>query len=68
MQHNVGGIDRGLRILLGMAVIAAGIFYQSYWGVLGLALLLTGLVSWCPAYLPFGLSTCRANPDPKQQD
>jgi hypothetical protein len=68
MHNNVGGIDRGLRILLGMAVIAAGIFYQSYWGVLGLALLLTGLASWCPVYPLLGLSTCRANPDPKQQD
>ncbi len=66
MHSNVGGIDRGLRILLGIAVIAAGIFYQSYWGALGLVPLLTGLVRWCPVYLPFGLSTCRANPDTNQ--
>ena len=66
MQHNVGGIDRGLRVLLGIAVIAAGIFYQSYWGAIGLLLLLTGLIRWCPAYLPFGLSTHRAKSDTNQ--
>lgn len=32
--------------------------YGSWWGVVGLVPLGTGLVGWCPAYLPFGFSTC----------
>jgi len=58
MKNNVGGIDRSIRILVGIAVIATGIFYQSYWAALGLVPLLTGAIGWCPAYLPFGLSSC----------
>jgi hypothetical protein len=54
---NVGGIDRTLRILLGLALIAWGIYAQNWLGAIGVVLLVTGLVSWCPVYLPFGLST-----------
>lgn len=59
MKQNSGGIDRTLRILVGIAVIAAGFYYQSYWGAIGLVPLLTGAIGWCPTYLPFGVSTCR---------
>ncbi len=59
MKNNVGGIDRGIRIVAGIAIIAAGVFYQSYWGAIGLVPLLTGSIGWCPAYLPFGLSSCK---------
>jgi len=61
MKSNVGGVDRTLRIIAGVAVIAAGVYYQSYWGAVGLVPLLTGLIGWCPAYLPFGLSSCRVS-------
>lgn len=57
MLKNVGGIDRTLRILLGLALIAWGIYAQNWLGAIGVVLLVTGLVSWCPVYLPFGLST-----------
>lgn len=59
MKSNVGGIDRGIRILLGVVIIGAGIFYENNWGALGLVPLLTGIIGWCPAYLPFGLSSCK---------
>ena len=59
MQRNVGGIDRTLRIVVGVAAIAAGFYLQSWWGVLGVIPLGTALVGWCPVYLPFGASTCR---------
>ena len=58
MKNNVGGIDRGLRILAGLAIIAAGFYFQSWWGALGLIPLLTGGLAWCPVYLPFGFSSC----------
>ena len=29
------------------------------WGWIGVPLLVTGLIGWCPAYLPFGIKTCK---------
>jgi Protein of unknown function (DUF2892) len=57
---NVGNADRMLRIGLGILLIAM-VFVgpRSPWGWLGLVPLVTGLVRWCPAYLPFGISTCK---------
>lgn len=60
MKPNVGGIDRGLRIVLGVAILSLFFFIDSpnrWWALVGLAPLLTGLVAWCPAYAPFGLRT-----------
>ncbi len=59
MKCNVGGADRMLRIVLGVVIIFAGFYYQSWWGAVGLIPLLTGVVRICPAYLPFGISTCK---------
>lgn len=59
MKTNVGGIDRVLRIALGLALIGATVAGQiGVWGWIGVVPLLTGVVGFCPAYLPFGLSTC----------
>ncbi len=58
MKANVGKIDKTLRIIAGLIIIAVGIFYQSWWGAIGLIPLATGLCNWCPVYLPFGISTC----------
>tara|TARA_R110001583_G_scaffold7136_6_gene35497 strand:- start:3461 stop:3676 length:216 start_codon:yes stop_codon:yes gene_type:complete len=57
MKCNVGGIDRKLRIVVGLAIIAAGIYFQSWWGIIGVVALLTGAIGWCPAYYPLGIST-----------
>ena len=57
---NVGNTDRLIRVLAGAALVAATLGgYISNWGWLGLIPLLTGIFRYCPAYLPFGLSTCR---------
>jgi hypothetical protein len=57
MKNNVGGIDRIVRIAVGLGLIGWGLYVESWWGAIGLIPLLTGLTSWCPAYLPLGLST-----------
>jgi hypothetical protein len=57
MKSNVGSMDSTIRIVLGIAIVGAGIYFKSWWGAVGALPLLTGLVRWCPAYLPFGLST-----------
>lgn len=59
MTKNVGTIDRTVRIVAGLALIGWGLFAQSWWGAIGAVPLLTGLVGWCPAYLPLGIKTCK---------
>lgn len=59
MTQNVGGIDRALRITLGLALIAAAATGTvGLWGYIGAVPLLTGLVGWCPPYAMFGFNTC----------
>ncbi len=59
MQANVGSIDRVIRILIGVALIAATLFgLIGAWGWIGVVPLATGVFRFCPAYLPFGLRTC----------
>ena len=59
MTPNVGGADRVVRVVVGLAIIAAGVYFQSWWGVVGVVPLLTATIRWCPAYLPFGFNTCK---------
>ncbi len=59
MKANVGGADRVLRIVVGLGVIGAGIYYHSWWGAIGAVFLATGLIRWCPLYCPLKLSTAR---------
>lgn len=59
MKSNVGGIDRGLRIAVGLGLIAWGVIAQNWWGAVGVIPLFTGAIGWCPAYLPFGMSSCK---------
>ncbi|MBT9610842.1 DUF2892 domain-containing protein [Aquabacterium sp.] len=60
MKSNVGGIDRVVRIGAGLTLMAlAATGEVGMWGWLGLVPLATGLSGWCPAYLPFGLSSCK---------
>jgi fatty acid desaturase len=59
MKANVGGIDRVLRVVVGLALIGmtlAGMI--GVWGWIGVVPLLTGIFGFCPAYMPFGISTC----------
>ena len=58
MKTNVGGIDRILRYVLGLALLGAGLYFKSWWGLIGLGPIITATFRFCPAYLPFGLNTC----------
>ncbi len=60
MKSNVGGIDRILRIVLGVVLVAlAATGTVGVWGWLGLVPLATGLMGWCPPYSLLGINTCK---------
>lgn len=59
MNINVGSTDRLLRIIAGLVIIGVGIYYQSWWGVVGLVPLLTGIFRFCPLYTMLGTNTCK---------
>lgn len=58
MKTNVGGIDKILRILVGIALIAWALFGGPVWAWIGILPLVTGLMGWCPAYMLIGMNTC----------
>lgn len=66
MKKNMGSTDRWIRIVIGLVVIALGVFYQNWWGVLGVIPLLTAIILWCPLYVPFGIRTCKETTEKKE--
>ncbi|MBL8413436.1 MAG: DUF2892 domain-containing protein [Propionivibrio sp.] len=59
MKANVGGIDKILRIAVGIVLIAmAYMNVVGVWGYIGVVPLLTGLIGWCPIYPMLGISSC----------
>lgn len=61
MKANVGGIDRVLRVLVGLGLLSLVLVLEGsarWWGRVGLVPLAMGTFRFRPAYLPFGLSTC----------
>jgi len=65
MSKNVGAIDRVIRVVLGLVLIAYAIplgFAETGWnwvGWIGIVPLATALIGFCPAYTLLGLSTCK---------
>jgi hypothetical protein len=60
MIKNVGGIDRVLRIVVGLILISL-VFVgpKTAWGWIGILPLLTGVFTFCPGYWPFKFSTAK---------
>ncbi|MFO7483109.1 DUF2892 domain-containing protein [Oceanibaculum nanhaiense] len=61
MTQNVGGIDRILRIVAGLAILSLLVLLDGnarWWGLIGLVPLGTALLRWCPAYTLIGVNTC----------
>lgn len=59
MKQNVGSADRIIRMVLGLSIIAWGFIAHNWLGAVGLVPLATGFLRWCPAYVPFGISSCK---------
>jgi len=73
-RHNLGGVDRVLRLTLGGMFFLAGLFLLTSSIRLGVALavigalaLLTGIIRFCALYVPFGISTAPLRKTPLNQ-
>jgi Protein of unknown function (DUF2892) len=65
-KTNVGTVDRALRIVVGVALLAwffvdQGTGFWHYAKLIGIVPILTAVMSTCPAYTLLGLSTCPMN-------
>jgi hypothetical protein len=59
MKTNEGGIDRTLRIVVGLVLVALTLTGTiGMWGWIGVVPVITGALGWCPAYTLLGISTC----------
>ena len=64
MNANVGGLDRALRIVIGVAILSLFFMLEGpkHWlALVGIVPLATGVIGWCPAYVPFGIRTRKAS-------
>ncbi len=72
MTCNVGGVERPIRIVLGVLLLAVGTLSDlppvgaGILVALGIIALVTGAIGFCPAWKLFGINTCAATPNTKQ--
>ncbi len=72
MSCNVGGVERGIRVGVGLVLLSVGIFWNlPGWGVgvaylVGAIALVTGVIGYCPAWTLFGINTCATPPSGKK--
>ena len=59
MKCNVGTIDRLMRIVVGLIIAILGVWFDSWWGLVGIIPLATGIFKVCPLYMPFKISTVK---------
>jgi len=65
VKANVGSLDKTVRLILALVLFSLYFVLEGnlrFLALVGFIPLLTGLVSWCPLYALFGLSTCPAKP------
>jgi hypothetical protein len=62
LPTNEHPIERGLRVIAGIVLLSLVFFGpRTFWGLIGLIPLVTGLLGSCPLYTLFGVSTCSAS-------
>ncbi len=65
MIHNVGTLDRIVRIVIGLALLSLLYFVDGnarWWGLVGILPLVTGIVGYCPGYKVMGMDTLENEP------
>jgi hypothetical protein len=56
---NIGKIDRLIRTAVAFVIVFASIYIGGLWAILGIVIILTALIGWCPIYALFRLSTTK---------
>ncbi|RAV09752.1 YgaP family membrane protein [Paenibacillus contaminans] len=59
MKCNVGKTEQVLRISSGAIIVLAGLYYRNWWGLIGLAPIITGAARYCPANAVLGIQNCK---------
>ncbi len=59
MNRNIGTADKIIRLIVGIIIIALGIYYRSWWGLLAVIPLGTAVVGFCGLYPLLGINTCK---------
>ncbi len=57
MTANIGSADKVIRLVLGAVIILLGVYFQSWWGLVGIIPIGTAFLNFCPLYVPFKIST-----------
>ncbi len=59
LVKNIGSTDQKYRYYIGGAIVLYGVIAQSLLGIVGLVLIATAALRWCPVYKPFDIDTSR---------
>lgn len=57
MKCNMGNTDRIIRGILGVGIVGAGVYFSSWFGLIGIIPVGTAIFKFCPLYVPFKIST-----------
>lgn len=61
VKKNVGNVDSIIRVFIGALIVGAGLYYNNFWGFLGLILVFSGTASFCPIYRLLKFETTKPN-------
>jgi len=59
MMVNLGGVDRVIRTIIAIVIIALGFYHKTWWGLIGLIPLGTAAIKFCPLYIPLKINTSK---------
>jgi len=59
MKPNVGSTDRVIRIVIGLGIAIGGVIFESYWGLIGVVILATGVYRFSLIYVLLGIDTSK---------
>jgi hypothetical protein len=60
MKGNMGKADRWIRVIIGLGILALGLTFKSWWGLIGIIPLATAAFGFCGLYTLLGINTGRA--------
>ena len=66
MKGKMSGVERVIRVVIGLAIVGAGYYYKNWLGLIGLIPLITAAIGWCPLTC-CGKSSCSSKPEAKDE-